>query len=290
MDVRSIATSAAVDGLSPAPYVKTILGQNFPSLPVNVGNTGTLFSQDLSRAILHESLLYLLRAMSHMVSYESIYTKHQFSWALVTLYYSNYFSALSMNRLAGRAISTTNGKSFDIVADRVQSNYLIERITTNNHKLVWSTNYDLYSSFNWKNSSYDGTLVKVNMKDHYERKSREFVNYHPDSYKELFKSRSNGNFISCFRRNYCTSPSTVMLLPFPGDIERMIATLECRAIGRQVIILSIIHEIFDLLQPTSKEIVSKYFISFSKNIMSRSPFNSKLKTIFHSLVNDFIHR
>lgn len=289
MDVRSIAMRAAADGLSPAPYVKDILGQNFPSLPVNVGTTGTLFSQSLSRALLHESLLYLLRAMSHMVSYEAIYTKHQFSWALVTLYYSNYFSALSMNRLAGRAISTTNGKSFDIIADIIQSNYLIERIATNNHVSVWSTNYDLYASFNWQDSSYDGTLIRVNVKDHYERKSREFINYHPDSYKELFKSRSKGNLMSCFGKNYCTSPSTVMLLPFSNDIERMIATLECRAIGRQVIILSITREIFNILQPTSKEIVSEYFIGFSKNIMNRSPFNSKLKAIFQSLVKDFLY-
>jgi len=291
MDARSVAMRAGADGLSPAPYVKDTLSQNFLSLPSNIGTTSTLFSQSMSRALLHESVLYLLRAMSHMVSYEAVYTKHQFSWALVTLYYSNYFSALSMNRLAGRAISTTNSRSYDITADTIQSNFLVERISANNHISVWSTNYSLYANFNWRDSSYDGILVKVNSgsQDHYERKSREFINYHPDSYKEILKSKSRENLISSFGKYYSSSPSTVLILPFANDLEKIVANLECRAIGRQIIILHILREVFEILQPTSREIVSQYFASFSKNIMSRSPFNSKLKIVFQELVKDFLH-
>jgi hypothetical protein len=291
MDTRSVAMRAGADGLSPAPYVKDILSQNFLSLPSNVGTRSTFFSQSMSRALLHESVLYLLRAMSQMVSYEAVYTKHQFSWALVTLYYSNYFSALSMNRLAGRAISTTNGRSYDITADTIQSNFFIERITANNHISVWSTNYSLYASFNWQDSSYDGTLIKVNIgsQDHYERKSREFINYHPDSYKELLQSKSRENLISFFGKYYNSSPSTVMLLPFTNDMEKVVANLECRAVGRQVIVLRILREVFNILQPTSKKIVSQYFSGFSKNIMSRPPFNSKLKIVFQELIKDFLY-
>ncbi|NJL22973.1 MAG: hypothetical protein HC895_22565 [Leptolyngbyaceae cyanobacterium SM1_3_5] len=128
MDVKSVAVKAGADGLSPAPYVKEILDQNFLVLPETIGKSYSLFSQDMSRALLHEALLYLLRSMSHAVCYEAIYSKHQFSWALVTLYYSNYFCALSMNRLAGRAISTaTNGKSYEIISSAIQSSFSIKK-------------------------------------------------------------------------------------------------------------------------------------------------------------------
>lgn len=289
MDARSVAMKAGADGLSPADYVKNILSQNFPLLPNKIGSIEPLFSPDMSRALLHESLLYLLRSMSHIVSYEAIYSKHQFSWALVTLYYSNYFCALSMNRLAGKAISTTNGNSYEVVSEAVQSSFSVERIAVNNHKLVWETNYDLYSGFNWLDTSCDGIIVKVITKDHYERKSREWINYHPDSYKELFKPKSNKkSIISFFGKNYNSSPATVVLLPFSDNMEKMIANFECRAIARQTIILTIFCEISKILQPTSKAILRDYFNNFSKNIMSQSPFNSKLKSTFQSLISDLL--
>jgi hypothetical protein len=124
MDVRIVATKAAIDGLSPAPYIKNLLAQYFPTLPRDIGSSTQLFSQNISRALLNEAALYLLRAMSHIVSYEAIYSKQQFSWALVTLYYANYFCVLSMNRLAGNAISSTNGKHYEITADTIQSNWV----------------------------------------------------------------------------------------------------------------------------------------------------------------------
>jgi len=286
MDARSVATKAAADGLSPAPYVKNLLIEYFPTLPRDVGSSTQLFSQDIGRALLNESVLYLLRAMSHMVSYEVIYSKHQFSWALVTLYYANYFCALSMNRLAGKAISSANGKHYEVTADRIQSSFQIKRIGVNNHTLVWDTNYNLYADFNWQDSSYNGTLIKVSNRNHFERKLRENINYHPDSYKELFSSRSNKNLLSCFGKNYWVSPTTVLLLPFPNETEKDIANLECRSIGRQIILLTILGEIKKILQPSSKSILVGYFNNFSKNIMNRPPFNSKLKLMFQSLIQD----
>jgi|SRR5919199_5812363 hypothetical protein len=85
MDVKSIASRVSADGLSPAPYVKEVLNENSIILPKNKGETTTLFRAEMSRALLHESILYLLRSMSQIVSYEAAYTKHQFSWAAVTL-------------------------------------------------------------------------------------------------------------------------------------------------------------------------------------------------------------
>lgn len=80
-----------------------------------------------------------------------------------------------------------------------------------------------------------------------------------------------------------------MLLPFTNDMEKVVANLECRAVGRQVIVLRILREVFNILQPTSKKIVSQYFSGFSKNIMSRPPFNSKLKIVFQELIKDFLY-
>jgi len=289
MNARSVAIKAGADGLSPTPYVKNVLSQNFAALPNSIDSSSTLFCADISRALLHESLLYLLRAMSHIICYEAIYSKNQFSWALVTLYYSNYFCALSMNRLAGKAISTTNGKNFEIVSSQIQSNFEVKRIKVNNHKLVWDTNYDLYSNFNWKDIFYDGVIIKVINRDHYERKSRESINYHPDSYKEIFKTKSQQNNIaSFFGKNYIDSPPNIALLPFTDDIERMIANLECRAIARQIILLTIFNEVSKILQPTSKAVLREYFRNFSNNVMNHSPFNSKLKSTFQPLINNLI--
>jgi hypothetical protein len=91
-----------------------------------------------------------------------------------------------MNRLAGSAISTANGHNYKIVRTEVQSNFLVERTKVNNHKEIWQDNYNLYADFNWHDNLYDGIIIKVIAnQDHYERKSREYINYHPDSYEEL---------------------------------------------------------------------------------------------------------
>ena len=225
--------------------------------------------------MLHEALRYLLRSMSQIASYEVICSRHQFSWALVTLYYSNYFSILSMNRLAGSAISTTEkGPTYKVARTEVQSNFWVERINVNNHKEIWQDNYNLYADFNWHDNLYDEIIIKVIRqanRDHYERKSRERMNYYPDSYEELFNSRSTINEINSFwGKNYTTSPTTVDLLPFSKNkIEEMFAKLECRAIARQIIILTIFTEILKRLEPTSKNILMEYFNKFSKNVMTR---------------------
>ncbi|MEP0883348.1 hypothetical protein NDI49_17480 [Trichocoleus sp. ST-U3] len=293
MDVKSIASRVSADGLSPAQYVKEVLNENLMILPKNKGETTTLFRAEMSRALLHESILYLLRSMSQIVSYEAAYTKHQFSWAAVTLYYANYFSVLSMNRLAGVAISTANGTSYEVKADTIQSNFFIERIAVNNHKLIWDTNYDLYSSFNWYDNSYDGTIINVPLKDrkHTERKEREYLNYHPDSYKELFKShKKQQNTRSFFGKYYSISPEALTLTSssFSDSFELTIANLESGAMARQTIVLEILKEVIHLLQPISKSIVVEYFQDFTRNIMSKSPFNSKLKNIFNNRIKSLL--
>ena len=257
MDVRTLAEKASIDGLSPPSYIKYFLAERAYILPKNIGDKEQIVSPIIGQAMLHEALRYLLRSMCQIVSYEVVCSKHQFSWALVTLYYSNYFSVLSMNRLAGSAISTANRNNYKIARTEVQSNFWVERTKVNNHKEIWQDNYNLYANFNWHDNLYDEIIIKVIRpvnRDHYERKSREYINYHPDSYEELFNSRSTINEINSFwGKNYTSSPTTVDLLPFSKNkIERMFAKLECRAIARQIIILTIFTEILNKLEPTSK--------------------------------------
>jgi hypothetical protein len=285
MDVRTLAEKASIDGLSPPSYIKSFLAERAFILPRNIGDRQQIVSPIIGQAMLHEALRYLLRSMSQIASYEVICSRHQFSWALVTSYYSNYFSVLSMNRLAGSAISTANGHNYKISRTEVQSNFCVERTKVNNHKEIWQDNYNLYADFNWHDNLYDEIIIKVIRaanKDHYERKSREYINYHPDSYEELFNSRSTINEINSFwGKNYTNSPTTVDLLPFSKNkIEEMFAKLECRAIARQIIILTIFTEILKRLEPTSKNILMDYFNKFSKNVMTRPPFSSKLKPLF----------
>lgn len=290
MDTKSVAIKAAADGLSPAPYIKDTLSQSLLLLPQNINAVTQLFSQNMSRAFLHESILYLLRSMSHMVSYEALYTKHQLSWALVTLYYSNYFCVLSMNRLAGSAVSSVNLHHFKITADsKIQSNFYIQKVKVNNHVDVWNANYQLYADFNWQDTSYDGTLIKVTTPDHFERKTREHINYHPDSYKELFKSKSMKDLLSYCGKNYNTSPGATAFLPYFDETEKMIAYLESRAIGRQIIVLTIMNQVKVTLESTSTAYLLQYFRSFSKNIMSKPPFNTKLKLIFQDYIVNLLN-
>ena len=284
MDVRTLAEKASMDGLSPPSYIKSFLAERAFILPGNIGDKEQIFSPIIGQAMLNESLRYFLRSMSQIASYEVLCSRHQFSWALVTLYYSNYFSVLSMNRLAGSAISTVNGRNYKILRTEVQSNFCVKRINVNNHKEIWTDNYNLYADFNWHNNLYDGIIIRVihqDNKDHYERKSREYINYHPDSYEELFNSRAKTNEINSFwGKNYTNPPTTIDLLPFPQEIEKMFAKLESRAIARQIIILSIFSEISERLEPTSKNIIKEYVNKFSKNVMTRPPFSSKLKPLF----------
>jgi hypothetical protein len=167
MDARSLAIQAGADNLSPARYIKDVLAASSPVLPISTGDNVFLpgISPDIGRALLNEAIRYILRSMSQLVSYEVIYNKRQFSWALVTLYYSNYFSVLSMNRLAGSAISTVeqSAKHYEIAA--VPNRFTITRINRNNHELVWKTNYRLYQNFNWSDSSCDETIINVSTKN-----------------------------------------------------------------------------------------------------------------------------
>jgi hypothetical protein len=293
MDAKSVAQNAGANNLSPAPYIKDVLAQNYLVLPVNKNDTTPLFSQDISRALLHESILYVLRSMSQLVSYEAIYTKHEFSWALVTLYYSNYFSVLSMNRLAGNAVSTvktnsnSNSNSYEISTTTNPTYFNIKKIQKNNHILVWQINYKLYGNFNWIDSSCDQIIVKVNNNNYYEKTIREYMNYHPDSYRELLQTKTNHSVsLSFFGKNYMNKPDNIASLPFDTDLEKDIANLECRAIYRQMIVLTILREVVKILEPTSKSIVISYFRSFSKNIMDKNPFKSKLKSFFHDIIHD----
>lgn len=292
MDVRILATQASLDGLSPPSYIKNCLAENAGRLPQSVGDKQQFFSQNISRSMLHEALRFLLRSISQIVSYEAICSRNQFSWALVTLYYSNYFSVLSLNRLAGSAISTLNGRNYKIIRTGIQSNFEVERIKVNNHQLIWQDNYSLYANFNWHDTSYDSIIIKVihNVnRDHYERKSREFINYHPDSYEELFSSKSTINKMRSFwGQNYTNSPLAIELIPFQNKIEEMFAKLECRAVARQIILLNIFAETLNYLEPTSKNIVQQYFNQFSKNIIVKAPFNSKLKPLLHDFIKKLI--
>ena len=84
-----------------------------------------------------------------------------------------------MNRLAGSAISTANGLNYKISRTEVQSNFWVERTKVNNHKEIWQDNYNLYANFNWYDNLYDEIIIKVIRpanRDHYERKSREYIN------------------------------------------------------------------------------------------------------------------
>lgn len=293
-NVDSIAQQAAADGLAPATYMKNILAELAPTLRQPSDRSVPIYKPELGRALLHESILYLFRSMSQLVSYEAAYSKRQFSWSAVTLYYSNYFSVLSMNRLAGAAVSTiaNQGETYEVTADQAQSHFVIKKIHKNNHQLIWEKNYALYSDFSWHNQAYDGSIVKIQPGDrcrHYERKKREYLNYHPDSYRELFESGTKRKEISSlFGQSYMSNPTNLALLPFPDDWSGIIATLESSATARQLVILEILKKVFQQLQPNSRQVLVDYNKMFSKNIMSQAPFKSKLRMIFQNRIKEFL--
>ena len=63
---------------------------------------------------------------------------------------------------------------------------------------------------------------------------------------ELFQENSNrSSSLSLFRKNYTNQPDNILLL-FKSDLnslEGTIANLECRAVYRQIIVLTILSEV-----------------------------------------------
>ena len=164
MDTRSVAQQAGALGMMPSDYVKNVLVSSSisPLIVTKISSTVLVYEAAFLRALLYESLLFLLRSMSHLVAYEVAAAKNQFSWAAVTLYYANYFSVLSMNRVAGEAISTTPvGATYKVTLKTSPALFDIQNVEVNNHKAVWLANCRLYQTFNWRDSSLDGIIVKI---------------------------------------------------------------------------------------------------------------------------------
>jgi len=289
-DVTSLATKAAADGLEPLKIVKDVLTPLSIFLPNNVGEKNMIFSLELGPALLHEAFLYHFRSLCQLVAYDAAYSKKQFSWAGVTLYYSNFFSVLAMNRLAGSAVSTSTAakRSFKISAEPVQSNYLVERVDSNNHVIVWESNYKLFDDFNWLDSSCDGIIIQVPKiaRKFYEKRSREFLNYNPTSYAEMFKTKSGlRDMQSPHGKFYTFPPTSLPALLIEDDWQKMIATLECHAIARQKIVMAILENTYNRLGPSSKRTIKQMAGAFSKNVMTMPPFRSHLKTLYLDSLN-----
>jgi len=282
--VSSIATQIGSLGVVPCSCLKDILGNGTILLPTDVKKPINHFSNDLVRAQLFEALRFGFRSLSHLVAYEALAERRQLSWSGVTLYYANYFAVLSLNRLAGRSISTLNtGSSFELSAGSTIGNFDIKRLEVNNHKLVWTSNYDLYSDFNWRDTDYDDTIVKVRSDPyrHYERKTREYMNYHPGSYSEIFMSSAMSSNLS--RRFYTDKPNVVWSLPLDEE-ARKIALLESAACARQDIIFSIFAEVYASLQPESRLVFNGYATQFSKRVASYPPYSVKLKAMLYNFL------
>ena len=283
-DTVSLATRASADGLEPLTIVKDVLTSRSPALPTQTGTTGTLYSLELGPALLHEAFLYHFRSLYQLVAYDAAFCKKQHSWAGVTLYYSNFFSILAMNRLAGGAASTTaGGRHFKVSAEQVQSSYTIEKIETNNHVIVWKTNYELFYNFNWRDTSCDGVVIQVPhvARKLYEKQRREYLNYNPTSYVEMFRTGNKlRDMAAPHGRFYTFPPASIPGLLIEDEWNQTIATLECHAIARQQIVMAILEEVYIKLGSSSKRTIKGLAASFSKNIMTMTPFRSQLKTIF----------
>lgn len=175
--------------------------------------------------------------------------------------------------------------------EAVQSSYSIERIEQNNHILIWKTNYDLFYTFNWIDASCDGVVVQVPQlgRNYYEKRRREYLNYHPTSYTELFKTRKGLRGMAVpHGRYYSYAPNSLPGLLFPDEWQRTIATLESYATARQVIVLAILEEAYNRLGVSSQRYVKSMVESFSKNIMTHSPFTSRLRSLYSERLAKFI--
>jgi hypothetical protein len=294
-DSQQIAQLAAAEGISPTKYVKDLLIEPamLPFLPQNVNQSITHFSPEIPRALLFEAIKFYLRSMSQLVSYETLFSKNQFSWGLVALYYSSYFSALSMNRLAGCSITTlsVSGNTFEINAGTVSGNYTIKRIRNNNHIIVWDANYRLFSNFVWIDSSLDGYIIKVTAapNKYLEKRRREFYNYHPESYQELSLNKGKITEVKNLKGQYYgIAPTVVSSLPLTDGWIRDIAYLESTATARHLILTKILSSV--LIEMGSKSLYTseRIFIDivndFARNMISQPPFDNKLRREFHEYV------
>lgn len=295
MDSLSVARQSAFLGLMPPEPVKNVLASTSvsPLLPVKGGSV-RLTEAALLRALFYEAVQFLLRSMSYLVGYEAAIAKDQFSWGAVTLYYANYYCVLAMNRLAGEAVSTRQiGGTYQIRLEYPPSLFAIKCIEINNHKEVWMANARLYETFNWRDASLDGTIVRVpkaHHNDHPERKAREEINYHPQSYKEIMAgSGTHRHMKNICGKYYSIAPDILAALPIGDTFEKQIAMFECHAVARQMLLLTVLGHAFDELKshPASRYWVYDTIRQFSRNYLTHLPFKFKLKTLYQEKFDKF---
>ncbi len=296
MDSLSVARDASTSGLLPSGAIKSVLASAsvYPLIPRAMQQLVQVNEASLQRALTYEALLFLLRSMSHLVGYEAVVASDQISWGGVTLYYSNYYAALAMNRLAGEAVSTlAGGGSYHIERVRAPSLFEIRKSEVNNHKAVWAANFRLYENFNWRDATLDGSIVQVPSHlqfNHPERKMREEINYHPESYKEITASSSTRRRLrSICGRNYFTSPDILGSLPFTDQIERQIATFESHAVSRQILLLAIFAQIFTEMRAyqSSRSCIYEMIQSFTRNYLVHIPFRTALRIRYKEALDLF---
>jgi len=128
-----------------------------------------------------EAELFLDRAITLFLIRYRLRKVQMSTWADIGVYYSNFFAASSVSRLALSSVTFVGGDVFIVVPNA--PTYFEFRISKNpsgaSHRTTWDLYYDAVQNFGWPDLATVATLVPPVPDRHKERVIRQSINYTP---------------------------------------------------------------------------------------------------------------
>jgi hypothetical protein len=116
----------------------------------------TFWSDTLRNCLLTESEMFLDRAIYNLCAGKNLVSDGKLSWAIVTFYYSSFFSVHGLVRLQMECYPRISGRFYHLTAVSHESElYSIKRADRKrSHGATWHLYNRLYSKFPWQAGEY----------------------------------------------------------------------------------------------------------------------------------------
>lgn len=144
------------------------------------GNQQIFVDPELAASMIHEADTFLDRAVVLFLIRRRLRATQALTWSDVSVYYSNYFAAAAVSRLALRSITFVHGDVYKITPTAPMSfQFSVRRSSAfASHRQTWDMYYDAVAYLAWPDPATISLLAPV-IHRHRERMVRDAVNYTP---------------------------------------------------------------------------------------------------------------
>ncbi len=176
----------------------------------STGSQQVFVDPELTASMIHEADTFLDRAVVLFLIRRRLRATQALTWSDVSVYYSNYFAAAAVSRLALRSITFVGGDVYKITPTAPMSfQFSVRRGSAfASHRQTWDMYYDAVGYLAWPDPATIALLAPV-VDRHRERIIRCDVNYTPGrGFLEIHQSagKYKASTKHLARINECTPP------------------------------------------------------------------------------------